>query len=389
MARTAREPSRRRTPQKREVEVNVGTELQGHAVHDLGRLLAALRQNLPVCIDLSDCGRFDVVALLHVLAVVAERRRRDLPTTFRLPRDSEARDFLRKKSFPSTVGYLTGTPFRFLVDDHDVRYFGESTAEPQAVPETDPSAAIIEYLSNKRFFAFRPYGIKSGSDRSTCIETEWDHWRNPLMMRVLEGRTETRSGGYPKDFTRVVVQEMLASLLRNVAEGMVVTGSQISMEGNIRCLTVAAWQGAITPRVNLCSRLYQHAAERSSTQDGVLEIDANVSGTDIESYAWMTDEDRPSGLDRAGSQEGETTKSVAKPVASAVESHGSLDRSLQALYQSVTNVFDGRLECWSGDLFAGIEKGDEKTKYRLALREVHGLALQGNIIAVRIPLGHA
>jgi hypothetical protein len=347
------------------VEVSVGSELRTEAAerdNDLGRLMVAMRGVTPVWVNLRQCRQFDVIALLHVLAATAQRSNRDLVTRFRLPSDSKARQFLRMKSFPSAVRHVAHVPFRFLVDATDVRYFGERSSAHTQMAHGDAATAILDYLSERRFFAFRPYRLGSIMDRSTLIGDEWEHWRNPLLLRALEHKLDRD----PSDFTRVVVQELLVNLLRNVSQGIVITASQIDTVGGQRRLTIGAWQGASEPQISLCQRFLQVIAA-AAFRDGKDEFDIRSTPLPVVD------------LERLAQQSGPDVHSTTLDL---------FEHGLQAMYQSVINVFDGYLEIWSDHMFARISGGKAGEPARYLVHFDHnGIGeLNGNVIAVRIPL---
>lgn len=101
----------------------------------IGALEAILFQQFPACgpyprllhLDLSNCQFIEIVALVHLIALTADRVRRGLNTQFALPKAKDVRDFMRVWDFPSAIRDATGVPFSKLVVEDDLSYFGENS----------------------------------------------------------------------------------------------------------------------------------------------------------------------------------------------------------------------------------------------------------------------
>lgn len=331
--------------------------------HYLNRL--ADRTQTPFCVDLQRCERFDIIALLRLISVVAARQESGTATSFRLPADATARRFLRRRGFHAAIERIAEVPFRLLVEGDWPTDHAERSSDDH--PHENADAAIQAYLDNRKFFHFSHYDVGTPTDRVSVIEREWRRWQNPLIVEVLRSRL---SQAHPHDVSRVVVQEMLTSLLTHAASGSVVCVSQIDdAPAHPRpSLVIAAWHSADPPGNGLFELLMTTIGAPERRKRFVLAYDNRRARRPASSPAQPAM--RPAG-DRP-----------APPEDNAATSDG-----LEALCQFVIDEFSGTIDLWSGTRFTRVARNDlGEADYQILIRdrETHGTA--GDLIAVRLPL---
>ncbi|MEV8506295.1 hypothetical protein AB0368_15875 [Actinoplanes sp. NPDC051475] len=366
----------RKSPAKQIVNIKFGPAMNPDAARSqLHRLASNL--DTPFRVDLSRCVRFDSVALLRLLAVIAVRGEHGLETRFRLPGNAAARQFLRRRGFDKAVERVLDVPFRALVDGKWFSNQDAASAELKAFENAN--SAIQAYLDSRNFFDFFCYDVSGKRDRVLLIEQEWLRWRNPLITQVLRDRLSEQ---HAHDVSRVVIQEMFTSLLGFVSGGDVVCVTQMDEAGSYPSagfLTIAAWHAPYRAGGALFDLLMATIAEPSRAKEfNIAFVKARPPRSRSELWSDFVGKHRKGGHIKAEDVEDETSDvAVGK----------SQTEGFEALYRFVVDEFSGSIDFWSGTRFAQVSKNlHGESHYRVEVSDKDLVRDTGTIIAVRLPL---
>jgi hypothetical protein len=346
------------------------------ARNQLDRLAGDSRNHL--CVDLSRCESFDIVGLLRLVSMMAIRRERKAMTSFKLPKDGEARNYLRTRGFPAAIERVARVPFRHLVNGS----WFEDDHTPSDSDFDTASRAIQAYLAERKFFNFAHYDIDDDDDRVFLVEREWRRWQNPLILEVLRNRL---SPHHAHDVSRVIVQEMLTGLLTFVASGDVICVSQINEGHRLQekpHLIIAAWHA---PEGDVGAKLFDLLMSTINSPGRREVFELSLAQAKPRSFGERMDSllSRFSG-EYAGADREDLPTSGAGDVAQ--ESAGKTV-SIEALYRFVVDEFAGSIDLWSGTTFAQLSRDAQGgPHYRVDVRYKGLLPDAGNMIAVRLPL---
>jgi hypothetical protein len=325
-----------------------------------------------ICVDLQECRKFDVIALLHLLAAAAARSRLGAETRFRLPSDEVARQYLRMWRFSSAVGRVTETPFRLLVDGQDGLYFGEE--EPAVFPaeSSDVSTEIVQYLTQQSFFGFSSYDLSSEDEPFSLLETEPHRWRNPLVLRLLQKHLKSLANDVP----RVIVQELLVAVTRHVPAASVILASQLDVpekrpDFGSPYLTIGVWCDSdwatrVIADCRLIAKDVDAAADRSHNRGFLARFVQMLSTQNAD----------------LGANGSPSTDDPSYPT--------TQDRGLAALCRTVVEGFGGTIEVKARTATLTISRSaeSEETAAALATRSTQSLpTFLGSLVEVRVPVG--
>jgi hypothetical protein len=356
-------------------KVRFGTSL---TVEKTSRQLAALslRKSHSVRFDLSQCRHFDVVALLQVVAITAQRSSASLVTRFVLPVDQGAQNYLRRRGFAAAIENVADAPFRLLVDE--AWFNGDALSSPGA-PLGDAQSAILAYLDDHRFFAFEHYDVLRSDDMIPVIEQEHRRWRDPLVVELLQSRLSSQ---HAVDVARVVVREMLTNLLASAPSGDVVCVADITTAPDgvgQPCLTIAAWHRTVDKSLRRPPIFEQLMAVID--QPDQREVFTITFGKPIRSRRRALAD-----LTRIPKH-----RQLLNPPNHVETNTGNANlrlRGLEALYKYVIDEFHGRIDLWSDQNYVQVLKQSENS-YLLNVQQYDRLKDPGSLIAVRLPLSHA
>jgi hypothetical protein len=322
----------------------------------------------PICVDLQECRKFDVIALLYLIAAAAARSRQGTETRFRLPNDKIARQYLRMWRFPSAVGRATQTPFRLLVDGSDGSYFGEQEPTPFSTDASDVSTEIVQYLTKQSFFGFSSYDLSLEEDPSYLLEAEPHRWRNPLILRLLQRHLNNLANDVP----RVIIQELLNAMIRHSPTVSVILASQLDVSPERAdhappCLTIGVWCDSdwATDVIDSC---------RLVANGGVV-----------------TSQHNPKLLPRLIqllSNRGDCL-STGNQLATGDARTGIQDRGIAALYRTVIEGFGGSIEITARTQTLTIARNAESKEVSAELGTASAPPLPtflGSLVAIRVPV---
>ncbi|MGA8430388.1 MAG: hypothetical protein WB729_11250 [Candidatus Sulfotelmatobacter sp.] len=172
-------------------------------------------------LDLSACQFIELVALLHLVALTADRTRRGFTTQFALPKSKDVRDFMRVWEFPNAIRDATGVPLSKLVMKEDLAYFGENSefAALRYAQFYGYEGGLQRMLSTK-FFAITSFLTALPSQPRFAL-SESSRWQETLVRSVL-----TRYLRGPDNYVASrIVFEAATNAVRHPGAGIIQTAS--------------------------------------------------------------------------------------------------------------------------------------------------------------------
>jgi hypothetical protein len=305
---------------------------------------------------------------------------------------------LRRWNFPKAVADVTGTPFRLLVSEDDLRYFGEIAESRPGTKggPANPRATVLAYLVRRRLFGLSSYRINSERDLIRMVESVTSNWRNYAILRLLDNVLSASAS----EVARVIVQELLANVLEHPAPRLAVIASQLTLRTSDESqakgeLSVSVWDSG-TPIVDtLQRRLRLGHAIRVASPDIIdtFVVDPTGCGLRKEQYdtGWTPDADSDAQeILLASLFPGVTSKAatnLSRPSAKPPGRHPTdSGYGLYALYKTAIDTFGGAVEVRSSHLRLQIDRpADFGGKYRVRVRRDVSPRTMGNVITVRLP----
>lgn len=342
-------------------------------------------------IDLNKAVTFDVIAMLQVLSVAAMRKESGVETRFRLPENASARHCLRLWRFPDAVSAVTRTPFRLLVSEEDEAYFGETwpeAQEPSVHGTDDLRSSVLPYLVERQNFGMRPYRLDDKMSRVQFVDDETALWSGyaliQLLQRVLKGAAS--------DVARVLVPELLNSVVAHRAPQIGVVGSQMELpppwvDDGHGVLTVGIWDNDATLIASMRERLARDENDRSGDSRVAAELVVEAEGwtrsrANYDSRWLPGPSDTDSEVLLAEMTAG--TPLLVPPAGYPQAGHG-----LYTLYRTAIDVFGGSLEIRTGGTRLTVQSAPDFDGARYEVRATQNTALPaqlGNLISLRLPV---
>jgi hypothetical protein len=357
----------------------------------------------PLVIDLTAASFIDVTALLHILAVVAERKSAELETAIAIPESQKARDFLRAWDFPIAIAAATGQPFWRLVTDGSREYFGERqvyyTGRRRSVEPRRPES--YQLLLRRRFFGFLTYALGRGRNAAAIVEDEWSRWQGPLVLGVLNRHL----AGPGADVARVVIYELLANAIQHPSASQVTlvsraTGIDADDRRTDGQLTVSLWDDGtcIADTLRACTIAGDPIRISEPVVADVFAIKPVGWTTDhpIVPISWTPNAEASDeelllasvfpGITQKAARQTQTIPALQPKQADMQSGYG-----LHALYKSVIDTFGGSVSMRSGALFMNLGRNTDRATrsmagYRAKIVRMSGRPFPGNMITVRMPI---
>lgn len=374
----------------------------------------------PLCIDLQDARWIDVSALLHIIAVTADRHRTSqLITRLRIPQDKRLRDFLRVWQFPQAFTTATGLRFHEVVPSEDLTYFGEvqDTYDLHGRPITT-LGRDVHVLESTRFFGFQCYNVTSDRSKDVMIQQACSHWSNSLVLSVLSRHLFGRS----LDVSRVTIYESLLNAAQHANATRVclvskldqpnagqASGSQGSTQGS---LTISVWDDGLSIIDTLRTRLNDGLPIRAPVRPVSLLLtkfmlqevpDATVSATLSAEFTPSATCTNPQlllsslfpGITRkAAANQGQESHSTESIRLTQSRTGGDPGMGLYALIQAAIKSFRGSVAIRSSRYFMNVRSPTSNEQSKLGIDYVakittlpdHLPAFCGNMLTIRLPL---
>lgn len=330
--------------------------------------------------DFSRCRHFDIVALLHVIAATSFRKEMGHATHFRLPSDRHARHTLRQWAFPKVVSSVAGVPFRLLVDPDSQEYFGEVTPSSSDLVYRTAPESIHYYLEDRQFFGLTSYVLNDSVDRWSLVEEQWRRWRSPLVRQLLGARL---ADGDPLDVPRVVVQELLTTLLARASGGRVVFASQMQAPSSVDArpyLSLAAWHNAENVDEADLTDAFWASVDHRMAGSAEYELEMEESSPNVSS-TW---ERLLIAFRRARLRLSGRVEERAPSPGTSEEVNDLRASSMDGLCRYVVGAYGGTVHLWSCGWFMRVAQNQSgRTPYSVTMRRSPYI---GNILAVRLPL---
>jgi hypothetical protein len=154
----------------------VAIQLNGDiTVEHLERAFAAGEQTFATApsatVDLDRCTYFDPVALMHLIALAANRRSAGQELFLRLPASFVVRQTMRTWAFPEAISEALGKPFTKIATPDSMKYLGDGE------PGKDPSADIA---------AIQTFRVTDFSSARELIQEASGRWESRYVTTVLE-----------------------------------------------------------------------------------------------------------------------------------------------------------------------------------------------------------
>ena len=360
--------------------------------------------NGSLVIDLSEAEWIDVAALMHIVAIFADRSDNRLQTSMRIPNIRKVRDFLRVWRFAQAVQIVTDRRFKDLVDPVDHQYF-----EKKQVSYS--TGNVLGNLEAMGFFGFMVFRMNQAGSQAHMIQESCQHWDTSAISGVLH-RYLSGSG---KDFARVVVYESISNAYQHPNADTVCVVSKV--DGPDRdgkkvptSLTLCVWDNGSSIADTLKNQLMNGHAIRvnvdpSHFKDRFLLVDdegifdpKNISASstpnlDSPESEFLLSSMLP-GITRRGPYQEmsfieEIPELLARDFYAAQPGMG-----LFALLQAAIKSFGGKVTVRSGNLRLSVRepKPDEKQEPDVAYRVKCSTyppatpRFRGNMITIRLPL---
>jgi hypothetical protein len=349
----------------------------------------------PAYVDLEESVYFDIVGLLRLLALVAQRQEAGGHTRFRLPDDAAARHVLRMWRFPRALSAVTLTPLRLLVDADDLVYFGERWPRPQglAADVTSPEASVLAYLVERQYFGLSPYTGTARSPLERVMESETARWGSYALSQLLTAVIP----GPATDIARVIVPEMITNTLSYSAPKVAVLGSQLDLMPHrdtdaSPALTIALWADGPSIVGALETRLPPGTSVRSRCISATEEFEVDPPGWPAGTPAGPAGSSPTAAADilLASLYSGGRMVNGAAAGRSSADAPAEADFWLFALYRTAIDTFGGSVEVRTERSAIFITKPGSSERYRVHVTADRAAApLAGNIVIVRLPVSNA
>lgn len=188
-----------------------------------------------ICLDFRRAVYVDVAALVNCIALMADRKKRQLNTWIKYPRKKEVRDFFTVWRFPEAVALATGEAFQEFLDYDDRHYLQETqttyTGRGGLLDGLEFDADWQQCSVSKRnFFEFTSFSSETGeaiTPRGMFVASprlESTRWAGELVKAVLEKHLPGAS--HSDEVARVVVYEAMSNAVRHPEARIIQTVSR-------------------------------------------------------------------------------------------------------------------------------------------------------------------
>lgn len=379
------------------IENTLSVRLGGHvSVEQVDERCAAASPFLvtaeTVWIDLNAAVTFDVVGMLQVLSVAAMRKESGVETRFRLPKSASARHCLRLWRFPDAVSAVTRTPFRLLVPEEDEVYFGESwpeAQEPSVHGADDLRSSVLPYLVERQNFGLHSYPLDDEMSRFQFIEDETSRWSGYALFHLLQ-RVVLK--GSASDVARVLVPELLNSVVAHRAPRIGVVGSQMELpppwvDDGQGVLTIGVWDNDPT----LITSLRERLARSEKDHEGDARVSAQLV---VEAEGWTQSRNNYDSRWLPGPSDTDSEVLLAEMAASTPllvppAGYPQAGHGLYTLYRTAIDVFGGSLQIRTGGTCLTVRSAPDFDGARYQVQATRNAELPGklgNLISIRLPV---
>jgi len=357
-------------------------------------------------LDFSSSEYIEVVSLVFIIALVANRAKRGLHTKIRLPLRKKTRDFLRVWQFPDAIRRATRIPFAELVCKEDLRYFGENLSEDQTeyLPTTFDRA--IGRLLSDRFFAIQTLALDPSFSGLQLVLAESNRWENRLVKSVLSKHLSGPEGYLA---SRIVFESM-TNAIRHSAARIIQTASRFAASGedqggSVGQFTVIYWDDGQSMIETLKSAIRGGKTIRSEAVPPavfsyrVIEELSDQKRTEKLFHSTFTPDSSAEdhlllfatilpGITR--DVEGKNLL-VHRRLKDDMPSYTGPGMGLYVLVNTVVDVFGGSLSFRTGEYFMNIKKAfarDREAKYRVKIKSYDKIvpSFLGNMLTIRLPI---
>ncbi|MEE6263900.1 hypothetical protein [Plantactinospora sonchi] len=349
-------------------------------------------------IDFRNSRRFDVVALLCVLAMVGTRINSDRLTRFRLPRGA-ALDTLRRERFLETACQVARAPLPMLLALEDVKSLRDRMNSDRVSAwwqSGDPRDQIIQHLREKRVFGLSLYRLENEDARTAMMQEELGRWTDPLAL-ALFSRSLKESAEW--DVARVIVHEILANVQEHPNASMAVVASDMVLSDKDTpqpALTIAVWDNGDsiveTLRAGLDSRGSVRVAPPPATD--TFRVRRQGFGAPVTDQMVTSVWEPQVGDDDRDLLLASLFPGISRKLGEADQpGHPAVDRflgcGLYFLYHHVIDVFRGTLDIYVGKIRLTVQAEPDpasSAQYLVTLTEGLGTSkIRGNLVVARLP----
>ena len=350
-------------------------------------------------IDLSAALEFDVAAILMLFAAISTRRQNALRTELKLPVDQPARHILRLWQFPRAAAIAAGMPFRKLVADADLRYFGEDLPRLRVRDYArSPRASVLAHLVERQHFGLFAHRSSADNGLAQMMDLESARWRRYAIIQLLDKVLL----GPASDVGRVLVQELVANAVEHPRCATAVVGSQMTLVPHSHHdapaeLTIAAWDDgcSIEQTLRQCLDAGTPVRLNVSSQPDTFKVIAEgwTPTSNLYRSDWTPTTASPDpelllsslfpGITRKASRE-------ADLAGNATDQSSNAGYGLYSLYKTTIDAFQGSVEMRSGRTILVVNRSHERPEYDVRLTVESALpALAGGLVVVRLPVRDA
>ena len=349
-------------------------------------------------VDLTAATGFDVVGLLHLLALAAKWRDTGKKIRLKLPHDPHVRHILRQSRFTTALEIVMGMPFRLLVERADLRYFNEDSLPEMItmISTASAQASVLACLVEQHHFGLSAHRIDGQESPMRVLDQEVGHWRSYAMVQLL--RTVLR--GEAVEVSRVIVQELITNIMEYPAASVAVMASQLELpmvgtEGGLPALTIAAWDDGTSIIETLRTRLASTGKIRAWSPDATDYFVVHAPNASVREGTYRSDwtpeaKATDAELLFASLLPGITQKPVDREPngpQSSVTQRMDYGYGLFALYKAAIDHFEGSVELRCGRTRLEFTRPDLSGPYQVRVADLPDLEpLTGTVVTVRLPV---
>lgn len=191
-------------------------------------------------LDFSKVDYMEIGCFFYIMSLVFFFEKKNKKIRIKLPESINIRNIFRIWRFPIVLKELTGIPFKDLVVEDDLKYFGENKSLKGDYYEIiGINEEGVNRLCDKGFFSLSNLPFDSVSNKRDSLISETKRWEDAFIKSVLMKHLKNYDNKTENLLPRIIIYECLTNAYRHPEANSLVTSSFFDKKGNF--FTITYW----------------------------------------------------------------------------------------------------------------------------------------------------
>lgn len=176
-------------------------------------------------LDMRDVNYIETGSFIYFLSFFIISKKKGKNVTLKLPESIHVRNIFRLWRFPTVLKELIDIPFKDIVDENDLIYFGESNIASEYLKNLADNEEGLIRLLEQNFFSLYNLPFDTDKNKKDTLINESKKWENIFIKAVLMKHLKKYDNINENLIPRVIIYECLTNAFRHPNSDFLITGS--------------------------------------------------------------------------------------------------------------------------------------------------------------------